>query len=335
MKKIIYFVALATIFMFGCSKEKINEQQNNDSYSSVKLITLSDGSKTSITMLEFSSINAYDSTIKSFERQMERLDDAFLAQYDYLNDSLLNEKEEDVGFIYQQPLIDFENSLNFTNSMRQVFVVAEENWLDNDSLDMATDPSNTYIFSIAEMAMLNTGGEVKIGTSLLKLVKDGFVVFTDSDINKLIRFNNGDMTVLDEVNVVTSLNGDRGSCTWWKGKNYPHYYANKKKVIRHVHFHAYPWKGVSKAKITSYKKRGSKWKKYRTNLGVANQSYLRDRDCDPKIQGWTGWKYKRAKSIKKGFTVWGAFPGLRAENGKSVYGRFVYPGNSNTRVLAW
>ncbi len=341
MKKNIYLVVLATIFMFGCSKETTNEQLSNDSYSSVKLITLSDGSKTSITsitMLEYTTTDAYDSTIKSLEQQMETLDDAFLAQYGYLNDSLLNEKEEEVRFIYQQPLIDFENSLNFTNSMRQFFIVEEENWLDNDILDFANDPSNTYVFSIAEMAMLNKNGEVKIGTSLLKLVKDGFVEFIDGDINKLIRFNNGDMTVLDEPNVITNLDeGSRSAnCKSWKGKDVYDPYAYKKKVKMHVHFHAYPWKGTSEAQITSYKKRGSKWKKYRMSLGVANQSYFYDSDCSTvKAQEWSGWERKKRKSINKRVRRWGAFPGYRAKNWSSVFGYYEYASKSNNLVLSW
>lgn len=341
MNKLVYLVALATVFMFGCSKEKINEQLNNDSNakSSVKLITLSDGSKTSITMLEFSNTNAYDSTITSLEQQMETLDDAFLAQYGYLNDSLLNEKEEDAGFVYQQPLIDFENSLNFTNSMRQVYVVAEENWLDNDSLDPATDPSLTYVFGNAEMAMLNENGEVKVDSILLKLTTDGFIAFTDGDINKLIRFNNGDMTVLNEPNVVTNLDeaSRSANCKSWKGENNWDSYASKKKVKKHEHFHAYWWKGTSEAQITSYKKRGRRWKKYRMNLGVANQSYFYDNDdCSTvKAQGWSRWKRKKRKSISKRFPSWGAFPVYRAKNGASVLGYFEYAGHSNNDWLSW
>jgi len=339
MRKLVYLVAFATVFMFGCSKEKIQEHADNSSSSSVKLITINDGSRTTITMLEFSSTIAYDSILKSLEQQQDVLEDAFINQYGYLDDSLLNEKEDEIGYNDQQAFIDFENSLNFTNSMRLVYVAAEENWLDNDSLDPATDPSNIYTFGNAEMAMLNEGGEVKIGTSLLKLTKDGFVEFTDGDVNKLIRFNNGDMTVLDEPNVVTSLDeaSRSANCKPWKGENNEHKYATKKKVKKHEHFHAYPWKGTSEVQITSYKKRGRRWKRYRINLGVANQSYFYDNDdCSTvKAQGWSGWKRKNRKSISKRVASWGAFPVYRAKNNASVLGYFEYAGHSNNDWLSW
>ncbi len=339
MRKLIYIVAFATVFMFGCSKERIQEQPDNSSNSSVKLITISNGSRTTITMLEFSSTNAYDSILTNLEQQQDVLEAAFVNQYSYLDDSLLNEKEDEIGYSDQQAFIDFENSLNFTNSMRQTFVIEEEDWLNHDTLDFSNDPSDKYVFANAEMAMLNEDGEVKIGIAILKLTKDGFIEFTDGDINKLIRFNNGDMSVLYEPNVVTSLDeaSRSANCKPWKGENNYHEYANKKRVKKHEHFHAYPWKGTSSARITSYKKRGRRWKRYRMNLGVANQSYFYDNDdCSTlKAQGWSGWKRKRRKSISKHVASWGAFPVYRAKNNASVLGYFEYAGNNNNDWLSW
>ena len=341
MRKLVYLVVLATIFMFGCSKEKTKEQlsKNNQAKSIVRLITLSDGSRTSITMLEFSSTKAYDSILLNLRNQQDVLEDGFVSQYGYLNDSLLNEKEDEIGYTEQQAFLDFENSLHFTNSMRQAYVAAESAWLNHDTLDFANDPSNTYVFDNAEMAMLNIGGEVKIDTFLLKLTKDGFVEFTDGDFNKLVRFDNRDMSVLEEPNVVTNLDESSHSanCKSWKGENNYHGYSNKKRVKKHEHFHAYPWKGTSSARITSYKKRHHHWRRYRINLGVANQSYFFDKNyCDNLIsQRWSGWKRKRRKSISKPVASWGAFPEYRAKNNASVVGYFEYAGFSNNNLLSW
>ena len=106
---------------------------------------------------------------------------------------------------------------------------------------------------------------------------------------------------------------------------------------KHVHFHSWPWKGTGQAEITSYKKSGNNWDKYRMDLGVANQSYFYDKDdCSTiKKQGWTGWKRKKAKSINKEFTSWGAFPCYRAKNYVSITGSFEYASNSNYEVLSW
>lgn len=71
------------------------------------------------------------------------------------------------------------------------------------------------------------------------------------------------------------------------------------------------------------------------NLGVANQSYFRDRDCNGSVSEWSGWKRKKRKRLKKNVADWGAFPGYRAENGQSVFGYFEYAGNSKIKPLVW
>jgi hypothetical protein len=223
--------------------------------------------------------------------------------------------------------------------MRQAFQLAETEWLDNEELDMETDPSRVYSFDMAEMTLLNADGEVKIGDVLLKLTNKGFVKIENADVATLIRIKEGDLTAYLEPTVTTNIDfdgGGKGDCTNWKGKDYPHeYVTGSRKVIKHVHFHSYPWKGVSKAEITSYKKSGSKWEGYKMNLGVANQSYFRDNNCSGSLAMWSGWKHKKSKSIKKGNTSWGAFPQYRAEKDVSVFGYFQYAGYSNQNVLTW
>jgi hypothetical protein len=236
-------------------------------------------------------------------------------------------------------LIDFENSYNIPLTLRQIFVNAEEQWLDNEELVDANSPSLTYPFSLAELTLLNPDGMVKIGDDILQLTKNGFIQISDFDIPTVIRIKNGDMTALDEPTVTFSLeedDGGKGECTSWKGINIPHQYSSNKKVIKHVHFHSYPWKGTGSSEITSYKKKGSKWKKYRMNLGVAVQSYFKDTNCGSTVaQGWSGWKRKKRKSIEKNFSSWGAFPQYRAKKNQSIFGYYEYAGHSNSEVLTW
>lgn len=345
MKKLISILMIAAIFLAACSKEKLNEQplnQTTDVFNEISLVTLTDGSKsTGITMLEFTSVEHYENTIAALEALVEQHEDSFLNTWSSLNDDALNAKEEEEGFVDYQPLIDFENAYNIPSSMRQAFELAESDWLDNEELDTETDPSKVYSFDMAEMTLLNADGEVKIGDVLLKLTNKGFVKIDNVDVATLIRIKEGDVSAYLEPTVTTNIDFDGGmksgsDCAGWKGKDYwDEYVTNSKKVKLHVHFHSYPWKGVSKAEITSYKKSGSKWKKYKMNLGVANQSYFRDNNCSGSLAMWSGWKHKKRKSIKKGNTSWGAFPQYRAENGTSVFGQFQYAGFSSTRVLVW
>lgn len=341
MNKLVSILMIAAIFLVACSKEKLNKQSSNqtsDVCNEIKLVTLTDGSKsTAITMLEFTSIEHYENTIANLKALVEQHENTFLTTWYHLNDDSLNAKQEEVGFVDNQPLIDFENTYNISSSMRQAFELAETEWLNHEVLDADTDPSKIYCFDMAEMTLLNANGEVKIGDVLLKLTNKGFVKIDNVDVATLIRINEGDLSAYLEPTVTTNIefDEDRGDCTSWKGKDIGHKYQSNKKVVMHVHFHSYPWKGVATAKITSYKKSGNKWKLYKMNLGVAVQSCFRDKDCKNSFSAWSGWKHKKAKSLSISNSFWGAFPQYRAENGASVFGMFQYAGNSSTVVLTW
>jgi len=289
-------------------------------------------------MLEFPSIDYFENTVVTLKDKMSSHWDAFVKEYSYLDEEALNEMEKKIGFVDQQPLLDFENEFNFTNSMRQVFVVEEQKWLNNDELDSLTNPSKIYVFDIEEMTLLNKDGEVKIGESILKMTKDGFLWIKDGDLSILDRFNKGDLSVFKEPNVVTNLDEvtGKGDCSSWKGRDYTHAYASNRKVILHVHFHSWPWKGAGQSEITSYKKSGSSWNKYSMSLSVRCDSKFRDKDCMFwTAGGTTGWKTKTAKSIEQTFNSWGSFPAYRAENGNSIIGGFEYNGYSNGLSLIW
>lgn len=341
MKNFIALLTMVFIFLSSCTKENLNEHLENQSFadSNIKLVSLSDGKSAGVTMLEFVSIDHYEKTIETLQDLIEQHEDSFCETWSNLDDDALNDKEEEIGFVDYQPLIDFENAYKIPSSMRQSFEQAENDWLGKAELDDKADPSLTYSFDMVEMALLNANGEVKIGDFILKLTNKGFVKIDNVDVATLIRINEGDVTAYEEPTVTHNIEfgeGDKGTCTNWKQKNYTdEYVVGSRKVVKHVHFHSYPWKGTSCAKITSYKKRRGKWKKYRMNLGVANQSYFRDNNCSGSVAKWSGWKRKKRKSIEKNNSSWGAFPQYRAEKNVSVIGYYEYSGNSNQNFLTW
>ncbi|MBK9291786.1 MAG: hypothetical protein IPM52_09195 [Bacteroidetes bacterium] len=72
------------------------------------------------------------------------------------------------------------------------------------------------------------------------------------------------------------------------------------------------------------------------DLGVGVQCSFRDVDCNNvAFQCWSGMKYKKAKSIEKNCSSWGAFPQYRAEKNVSIIGYFEYASYSNQNVLTW
>ena len=339
MKKSIFIISLFALIMTGCSKEKNIDPISNNAptdFSNVKVITYNNGLKTGITMFEFPSISVYERAISILNQQMKTYDSTFFVQYSKWSEEAYDAKQTEVGYNEQQPLIDAEMSLSFVNSMRQSYVAIENTWMSNTDLEMATYPKKEYPFSFAEMTLLNSSGEVKIGNALLKLTKNGYLWITDGSFTTLSSYNNGDMSVLNLTTVQTNLNETSGNgCSSWVGEDNQHGYASNRKVIKNVHHHAYPWKATESAEITSYKHHWYGWAKYAISLGVACQSYYKDNSCSPSTQMWSGWKREHQKSIEKNNTIWGSYLGLRAQNNASAYGSFEYAGFANGECLSW
>lgn len=339
MNKHFFYFGLAAILFAGCSKDKTMDRVASgaqDVSGNIKVISYSNGLKTGTTMLDFESINAFESTLNRLNQAMRTYDSTFYAQYGNLSEEAYDAKQTELSYNDQTPLIDFETTLSFSNSMRQVYVTLENSWLANTELNLSTYPKKEYPFSITEMTLLNSAGEVKIGNCILKLTKNGYVWITDGNFSTLTSFNNGDMSVLNLTTVKTNLNEtSSGDCASWKGKDVSDPYASSKKVIKHVHHHSYPWKWTESSEITSYKHHWYGWAKYAIDLGVSCQSYFKTNDCAPGYTRWSDWKREHQKSIEKNNTIWGAYQGLRAENGASVFGNFEYAGYANGEVLTW
>ncbi len=333
---IVLYAGVIALMLSACKKENdkvINENTNN---SEIKVVDLSTDDKTNIQMLYFSSEELFDQTYETLISEIESHEDDFIDTYSSLNEEQLNDKEEEIGFNYQQPLIDFEYQYAYENSMRQVFEVAEGNWLNNEDLDPQTNPNNQFSFDIIEMALLNADGEVKIGDKILKLTKDGYAYILDGNVNTLIRIREGDMSALDDNNVESNIDLSKSNdCKGWVSQTVIDSYSSNKKVYKYRHFHSYPWKGTSLVKLTSYKKKWYGWTKYRMMLSVRNQTFFRDTDCHPAGYKDSGWEHKNRKVLRQYRSKWGSFPQFRAENGISVISKYQYAGISKNEVLSW
>jgi len=334
--KINYFILIVIFcvsFLLSCEKE---EAIMSSTSSTVKVISIEGGLKTGSTMLEFSSTTAFDSVLNVLDSLVDIREDNFLATWGHLSDSLLNAKEEELSYDEQVPISDFVTQMGFTNSMRDTYIPLEESWLNDTILDMATNPGNIYPFSPSEMALLNSYGEVKIGNSFIVLSDKGYVEFTDCDTTKLLQYRGGDTTVLSSQNVKYFFHESSGSCTSWKGQYYIVYENTKEHAIVHLHFRAYPWKGVSMAQITSYKFKNGKFIKYRTQLGVKNGSQFFCKDCFEVIfSQQKPFTRKKTKSLPQYIANWSGLSGNRAKKNESVCGLFEYYDQEFARTLTW
>jgi len=343
--KLIAVLFISTLFLTSCNNDNndVPITENTFNGNGLKVLTYAyhkkgvAGKGLSVTTIaEFDTQDTYNNYADDLDSQVDALDDAFVAEWGYLDDDALNAKEEELGFDSEKPLTDFENQNDFY-SLRNKYYEEENTWLNHDVLDENNDPNDKDIFDFdeAEMALMNPKGEIKIGSKIYKYVETGILKINDGDFEKLIQYNDGDMSVLNDPNVEFETKTDLQCDAWMTTKDY-HYYTSTRRVKRKIKIRSVTSTYAKfKAKIISYKKRssGNGWKRKRIWLDVGVQTYSFCGNVD--APGWSGYKHKKRKKLKKKMTFWNNSNHLRAQKyAGSVVGRFKYGGNS-TYLYIW
>lgn len=291
-------------------------------------------------MLEFTSEQHFLSTVDSLNNLRETHIDNFMRNYENADDEYIFKVYEDTGFDDDLPLKQFETSMNFS-SMRQAYQSLMDVWLSYDSLDMSTYPADIYVFTLAEMTLLNPNGEVKIADRLIKLTREGYVDIADNDIATLIAINNGDLSAYSAPTVTTNIDFNNtqnlgASCKMYPSKTFEHKWSDKK-VIMKMCFQTFPWYARSKAEASSFKKKNNgNWKGFSRNFGISLQSSMYASDCTTLLaMEHVPYQVKKRKSYSKTHTRWGYGFSMRAKNNSTIYGYFTFGGISRTKFLEW
>lgn len=200
MKSYKILIALVALFMISCTdeidfQESLNAEESevksmSSGYMGVQSIFIDNGisQNCSRNMLVFSDDEHYINVMETLETMVEDHDDIFLGQYDYLNDDDLEQVEEQLGHSELQPLIEFENQLNFC-SLRAMLHNLEEIWLNQqpNGSQLINSPEETYldIDDEFESALLNEQAEVIIGRNLYKYYEGGYIIIDFTNITDL------------------------------------------------------------------------------------------------------------------------------------------------------
>jgi len=360
--KLLGVVFLNILFFTSCNEETVNIDEDASTINGLKVISYNNKNNVkskgmainSTTIAVFSNEEAHMNYTKNLEDQVADWDDNFLSQWGHLNDEALNAKEDELNFDSEKPLTDFENQIGL-QSLRQRYLSAESEWLNNDVLDEANDPDNNpiYDFDESEMAVLNILSEVQIGTTIYKklsleqideinntpqkasykkiaepLENGAYLEIENEDYDTLIEFNDGNTSVVDNDNVTVNNSSSTVSCKYGKSKRRFFNTASGKKIkaIIKVPQPMFRSNGKVKAKIKSYKKRSFwGWRRWRTNIAAGARGNVYDTRCDNTpfyIDQWTSTKRR-----KKRIYIWdnpyyvshivknGGMTGLYKQNG--------------------
>jgi hypothetical protein len=341
----------------------INYRSSNNGKKSTSNSNKSTFTGTSIAV--FSDELSYRSYNEALEIQVENWENAFLAQWGYLNEDDLNAKEEELNFDSERPLTEFENQIGL-QSLRKQYLLAEETWLNNNVLDVTADPDNNpiYDFDESEMAVMNTLAEVQIGTTIIKkltdkevnlinnqitiknansknqktmLIKeDATLMIKESDYDALIDFNNGDYSVINNNNVSITNSTTTTSCKYAEEVRAEIGGGSDKfcKILIKVPSPSFGWNGKVKSKIVSYKKGFLGWRKWRTSIATGARGNVYSANCDNSptyINKSTGTRKK-----KKQVYTWRnkSFGSHKVENG-GMTGLFTYNNVVKELKLTW
>jgi len=301
------------------------------------------GRRDPVIILEFPDVDTFEALAEQLEDQSEVWDDAFVQQWANLTDDQLDAKEVQLNFDSEKPITDFENANGLTNSLRRKFLAEEEIWLNNDILDENANPNDKlqYGFDESMMALMNELGEIKINQNIYKVVKDGYLNISDGSLEKLDRYNNGDLTVLNDaavsidatIEIDNSNNTENfgGGCVR-KAKTHTNPYATNRRAEVKIAFRSYPFKAVSRSRMTSLKKENGRWKKHRRDLQVGSTGKIYKNDCSFLNNFDAGFKSKRKKKLVQRYESWGAFPDRQTKDNE-LAGKYIIGGQYFTLNL--
>lgn len=289
-------------------------------------------------MLSFPSFQEFKTTLETLEAALEAHQEAFYSQYEHLSEDEIDSIADAVGFNDQQPLVDFENSKNFSNSLRRKFNAAEAIWLNNENLDIQNDPIKNYPYDELEQALLNENQEVMIG-GVVYVYRDAAVIYQiNQEHQQMLSMLANGQDISNNPNVTTTDKAGY-SCTLWKEKTFTKYYNNGSRMIKEDLI----WKSGTHhtraiSKISNYKKKGNRWKPRVAKIALKfNIDYYDRTSCVTK-QGhlanslWTP-RSRRSRTIRK--DIWLNTNRWGVRNNESYIAQFKYPGTQEVQRLTW
>ncbi len=254
-------------------------------------------------MLIFSSTDAVTQAMDYLDFKYEQYSDAFVGQYPTLTDDQLADVEESTGFNDEQPFIDFENQYGIS-SLRAVVTAEEDNWLASTAGDQTagTDPDDTYVDEVELRALLNSNGQLRVGSTFYTFLSDGsYYTNTGSPLTVQELKNMSTSNVLPSNVSYVSPNAALPPCrSVAKNKGFQPAADGSWRLKWKVKASDGPFEGPGRAKaITrSYKKKNGHWKKRSSSIGAQVYGSIVGGDCTGGANIDSGWKSKKARKVK-------------------------------------
>ena len=239
-------------------------------------------------MLGFVDQQHFDDVYDCLEQANDAWQDDFNTQWGYLDDEDFDDMADQLGFVDEQALMNFEGSFGAQYmSWRTRLANAEDAWLLNGA-DPATNPYLQDPCADEVMAtLLNQNTNVMIGGVIIHYAANGDIVTISNGDCSLVPCILTDPPCPDPVIRVKSHLGVN-HCGSEYGSDYGEASYYNQAPRRVVWFLKYQSVGgftngyQFRSEIRHYRWKNNQWKKKRTNLGVTQNGYLYvpDNNCD-------------------------------------------------------
>lgn len=282
-------------------------------------------------MLKFNTWQEFDNMAKYLSQQQSILEDNFYNQYHQngMTDEAYNNLAEEVNFSNEIPLQNFENSLGFNNSYRNIYNSEMQQWLNHDVLNDNNYPKNKTLFSGAEFSLINDKQQIMIGNTVYQCTEEGYLNINNEYENAL---NTIDNAIISNVDLKTLgwwfINPPNNCVLWKKNGNTDIYDGGNYKAVRSCGIRSFTVYTKTLAELESYKKRNNGgWRKYRRQLRVQLAASVNDFNCNS-AESSGEIKDRQRSELEANRTFWGGtnYTGdsYRAKLGSSIWGGFSY-----------
>ncbi len=308
MKKIILLgiTAVAVILLINSCKKEISNQAETVTQNELKM---GGGGGNNLCpsrapicggVLEFTDEAEFEAVLLCLENQYEEWCDDFESANSSLTENEYNALIESTNWDEEQTLVNWENSSPGYYSLRRFIRQQVEIWMQNDVLNIETDPDNFPIDDEVERTLYNNFGQVKIGNILIDYEANGGMYTVENPTcDDIITLQTNPQSMIGKTGVTYyPPNGKKkgnvipeagASCFDVKEYDY-----SDIKTVDNFKFkyrvHAWEWDNQwakAIARVKSYKKKnGNGWKRWRPETRVQVVGYwyaYNDYDGDCKI----------------------------------------------------
>lgn len=245
----------------------------------------------------------------SLESAYEAHLDAFEAQYGNLSEDDYNDMADQLGFVDEQPLIDFEGAMGFA-SYRAHLAVLEDDRLANGANDALNPLVNDVFLDDILATLFNKDGAVMIGGVISYWAPNGDIYqIPDGDraLYDCIRLD-PEMCDLSDVRVKHHRDADSLCGPHFAREDSIVYFDNdKRKVFWSMEFHhtgGFGGQHMFRSQIWSYRLKNGTWRKRRISLAEQLRGDAYNPEGSRKVAAGERTqepRRRRARKNKKGF----------------------------------